>query len=113
MRAASKRNRLAALAELDAKLPSLKKRAQLACPPSAIKVLADWEKDLRERIEAGELGACTTALARSYVRVIEDFESGFYVACVRHGPDRAEFHIKREDVGQRLDDIDAELERTE
>lgn len=35
--------------------------------------------DVRGRIEAGDCGICTQALIRSCVRVVEDFESGFYI----------------------------------
>lgn len=53
--------------------------------PEGASIVRGWADDVRSRIADGELGICTTALARSVVRAIEDFESGFYVGVTDGG----------------------------
>ncbi len=44
----------------------------------ARKYLNEWADDVRARIEDGELGICTSALAASVRRDIEAWESGLF-----------------------------------
>jgi hypothetical protein len=49
--------------------------------PQGAAIAREWADDVLARIQEGELplpGSCLSALSRSVVRVIEDFESGFY-----------------------------------
>lgn len=63
---------------------SLSLRARKIHPDGALAVyrMAD---DVFDRICAGECTICTLALARSAVRVVEDFESGYYVGVTETG----------------------------
>ncbi|TXH15389.1 MAG: hypothetical protein E6R03_07220 [Hyphomicrobiaceae bacterium] len=84
MRRAGKKRIAQAL--LDYRIWRLKVDARLeSIPPEGAKVAREWADDVYERIKAGDLGFCTSALSRSVVRVIEDFESGFYVGVTDNG----------------------------
>lgn len=49
-------------------------------PEDGQAVVNCWSNEVKKRIEDGELWSTTTALIRSVVRVIEDFESGYYLS---------------------------------
>lgn len=64
-------------AEVDTRLAALSERARA--------YITEWADDVRDRIEAGDLGPCTGALARSVMRDIESWETGFYVGFTEDG----------------------------
>ena len=47
--------------------------------------LTEWADDVRGRIEAGELGACTFALSASVVRDIKAWQTGYYTGFTANG----------------------------
>jgi len=79
MRKASRVTIEATLRQYDDWRAGVDKRASQLTIVGAAADVADWADDVRGRIMAGDVGDCTSALARSVIRLLEDCESGFYV----------------------------------
>ena len=78
MRRAGKKRIAAAREEYVAWRGMVDARASKLKVDGASRDAAEWADEVRRRIDAGDLGPCTQALARSVVRLIESCESGFY-----------------------------------
>lgn len=85
MRKAGKKRIGAALTQYAAWRAEFQPRIDALKLDRARAYINEWADEVRTRIEAGELGMCTTALAASVRRDIESWESGFYVSMEPNG----------------------------
>jgi hypothetical protein len=47
--------------------------------------ISKWLRDIKSEVQVGQFTICTRALARSVVRALEDFESGYYTHGLKGG----------------------------
>lgn len=85
MRKAGKKRIKAALKQCAEWRASMQPRIDALELERARTYITKWADDVRARIEAGDLGICTTALAASVRRDIEAWESGYYTGFTESG----------------------------
>lgn len=84
MRKASKKNIAKALATIDAWANENRARIDAIEPVGRKMVLKEIDY-LRGTVSGGYLGSCAHAHARSIARMVDDFESGYYVKALENG----------------------------
>ena len=85
MRKAGKQRIKAAMAQWHTWHDQIKPRIDAIKLDGARAYLWEWAYEVRARIEAGELGVCTSALAASVRRDIEAWETGYYKGISANG----------------------------
>lgn len=78
MRKAGKKQIVAAMKQYEKWHDAFAPRVESLENADARKYITEWMREVRTRIQAGELGHCTTALAESVRRDIEAWESGLF-----------------------------------
>jgi hypothetical protein len=84
-RKAGKKRIASAMREYVAWRSAIQPRIDALNNDDARRYIGEWADEVRSRIESGDLGICTSALAASVRRDIESWQTGYYARVGANG----------------------------